>query len=56
MLTIDRALRDAKSAIDANFRVDRQHSVALVKAVDGADGDAVGVLAIRTRFANNVSH
>jgi len=38
------------------IRVDEQHLLVLVKAVDGTYHDAVCVLAVETRFSNHVSH
>src|SRR5438093_802935 len=52
----DRALRRALLAVDARFGVDEQHLLSFVKAVDGADDNAVGVLAAKARFGHNECH
>src|SRR5262249_39803089 len=36
--------------------MDRQHVLALVEAIDGADLDAIGVLALHAGFSDDVSH
>src|SRR6202020_1028116 len=46
----------AHAAIDALVRMDDQHVFALVKAIDGADLDAVGVFAFDAGFSDDVSH
>src|SRR5689334_25001574 len=51
-----RALRLAHAAVDALVRLDDEHVLALVEAVDGADLDAVHVLAADARFGDDVSH
>ena len=43
---LDRALGDAQRAVDALVGVDHQHVRAFAEAVDRADVDAVGVLAL----------
>src|SRR5438477_11764193 len=53
---IGRALGLADAAIDAFVRMDHQHVVALVEAVDGADLHAVHVLALDAVFGDDVSH
>src|SRR6266849_4180188 len=53
---VHRALGDAHGAIDAFVRVDHQHVRPLVEAIDGADIDAVGVLALDAAFGDDVSH
>ena len=53
---LDRAFRHARLAVDAVDRVDVQHHVVLVEALDRADGHAIGVLAVVARFANGVRH
>src|SRR5262249_59175726 len=52
----DGALRHARLAIDAIYRVDVQHHVILIKALDRTDDTAVGVLTVIARFANDVRH
>src|ERR1051325_1178361 len=47
------AFRDARLAIDAVARIDAEHRTVLVEALARADHDAIGVLAIEARFANN---
>src|SRR5258708_5476513 len=53
---IGRALGLADAAIDALVGMDHQHVVALVEAIDGADLDAVHVLALDAVFGDDVSH
>jgi hypothetical protein len=36
--------------------MDHQHVLALVEAIDGADLDAIGVLALDAGFGDDVSH
>lgn len=50
------AFTPACIAIDALFRVDVEHVVALAKAVAGANGYTIGILAAITRFGNHISH
>ena len=51
-----RAFRDADRAVDALIGIDDDKIGAFAEAVDGADIDAVGTLAVDAAFANNVSH
>src|SRR5581483_9878350 len=51
-----RTLGHACLAIDAIHGVDVEHHVVLIEALDRADDDAIGVLAIVTGFATGVSH
>src|ERR1051326_3383098 len=51
-----RALGLAHAAVDALVGMDDEHVVALVEAVDGADLDAVHVLALDAVFGDDVSH
>src|SRR5262245_46396275 len=51
-----RALRLAHAAVDALVGMDDEHVVALVEAVDGADLDAVHVLALDAVFGDDVGH
>src|SRR5688572_15902392 len=53
---LDRALGDAQRAVDALVGIDHQEIGALAEAVDGADVDAVGVLAPDARLGDDVSH
>src|SRR5712692_7035112 len=53
---VHRALGDAHGAIDAFVRVDHQHVRPLVEAIDGADIDAVGVLALDAALGDDTSH
>jgi len=53
---LDRALRNTGLAIDALFRMDIEHLLALVEAFDGADDNTVGISAANARLGNNVSH
>jgi hypothetical protein len=52
----DWAFRNAFLAVDARARVNVKHHVILIEAIDRADSDTIGVLAVKTRFANNVCH
>ena len=42
---VDRALGDAQPTVDAFFGINDQHVFAVAKGIDGADFDAVRVLA-----------
>ncbi len=53
---LHRTLRDTRPAVDAFFRIDVQHLLPFVEAVTGADGDAVGVFAPKTRLSNDHRH
>ena len=52
----DGAFGHARFAVDAIVRVDVQHHVVLVEALDGANDAAVRVLAIVATFRHDVSH
>ncbi len=47
--------RNTSLTVDAFVGVDVENQFALVETFDGADDDAIGVLAIEARFANDVS-
>jgi len=51
-----RAFRLAYAAIDAFVRVDYQHILALIEAVDGADFDAIHIFAADAGFGDNIGH
>src|SRR5688572_29430420 len=51
---LDRALGNARFAVDALVRVNVQHLLTLVEALHGANDDAIGVLAAEAWFANYV--
>src|SRR5262245_33934094 len=53
---LDRALRDARLAVDAVLRVDVEHHLVLVEALYRADDAAVGVLTVVARRGDDVSH
>src|SRR4030095_16615423 len=53
---LDRALRDARLAVDAVFRVDVEHHLVLVEALYRADDATVGVLAVVTGRGDDVGH
>jgi hypothetical protein len=53
---LDRALWNAGSAIDAFFRIDEQHRLALVKTFGRTNDYAVRVLAAETGFRDNHGH
>lgn len=53
---LDRALGNARLAIDAFIRMNVEDLVALVEAFDGANNNAVGVFATKARLSNHVSH
>src|SRR5260221_5817806 len=46
----------AYAAVDAFVRMDDQHVLTLVEAVDGADFNAVGIFAFDAGFSDDVSH
>lgn len=48
--------RDARVAIDAFTRMDHQEIWTFIKAVDRADGNAIGELALDTVVGNDVCH
>jgi hypothetical protein len=50
------ALGDAHRAVDALVGLDDQHVRPLAEAIDRADVDAVGVLALDAGFNDDVSH
>ena len=52
----DGAFWNAGFAVNALFRMDVEHRLAFVEALDGADDNAVGVLAVEAGFGNDVSH
>ncbi len=52
----DRAFWCASLAVDAMFRVDKQHLLALMEAFARANDDAVGVLAAKAGFGHNECH
>jgi hypothetical protein len=51
-----RAFRLANPTIDAFVRMDHQHVLALVEAINGANFDAIHVLAADTGFGDYVGH
>src|SRR3954465_11061321 len=53
---LDRALRLARAAVDALLRVDHEHPVRLVDAIDRTDVDAGLVLDVDARLADHVRH
>src|SRR5262249_29959256 len=53
---LDGALRHARLAVDAVGRVDVEHLLVLVEALDRANGNAIGVLAVVAGLANGVGH
>jgi hypothetical protein len=53
---LDRAFRLADAAIDALIRVDDQHVFALVKAIYGADFDAIHVFAFDAIVVDDIGH
>ena len=53
---IDRALGNADRAVDAFVRIDGEEIRALTEAVNGADINAIGVLAADAGFGNDVGH
>ncbi len=46
----------AHAAVDALVRVDDEHVLTLVEAIDRADFDAVGIFAFDAGFSDDVSH
>src|SRR5690606_40189738 len=53
---LDRAFRNADGAVDALVGIDDEHVRPLAEAVDGADIDAVGVLAATARIDDDGGH
>ena len=53
---LDGALALARIAVSALIRIDVELRIVLIKAIAGTNGDAVGVLAIVARLANDVGH
>src|SRR5262249_19615137 len=53
---LDGAHRYAAAAVDAVLRVDVQHHLVLIEALDRTNGHAVGVLAIVARLGDDVAH
>ena len=51
-----RAFGHARLAVDAFFRVDEGHRFPLVKAFDGANRHAIGVLAVEAGLGDHVRH
>jgi hypothetical protein len=51
-----RAFRLAYPAVDAFVRMDHQHVLPLVKAIDGANLDAIHVFALDAGLADNERH
>jgi hypothetical protein len=51
-----RALRNARLAVDAFFRVNVEHRFTLVKALHRAHDDAIRVFAVETRLGYDVGH
>jgi hypothetical protein len=52
----DWAFRNASLTIDALFGMDVQHLFPLIKALDRANYNAIGVSAANARLGNNVGH
>ena len=52
----DRAFRHAQGAVDALFGIDDEEVRPFMKAVHGADIDAIGVLALDTGFGDDIGH
>src|SRR5690242_15784803 len=53
---LGRAFRLADAAIDAFVGMNDEHVLALVEAIDGADFDAIHVLALDAGFGDDVGH
>jgi hypothetical protein len=53
---LDRALRNTGLAVDALIRMDIEHLCPFIEAIDRADNDTIGVLAVEARLGDNVSH
>ena len=51
-----RTFRNANPTIDAFVRMDDQHVLALVEAIDGAHLDTIGVLALDAGLSDDVGH
>jgi hypothetical protein len=52
----DRALGLAERAVDALLGIDHEHVWTFVEAIDGADFDAVGVLALDAALCDDEGH
>ncbi len=52
----NRAFRNAGFAVDAFIRVNEENRFAFVEALDRANNDAVGVLAVKAWFGDDMSH
>ena len=53
---LDRALRLANAAVDAFVRVNDEHVLAFIEAIDGTDLYAVGVFSLNALIVDDVSH
>jgi hypothetical protein len=53
---IDRTFRDTGLTVDTLVRVDVEHLLIFIEALDRTHGDTIGVLAPETRLADNMSH
>jgi hypothetical protein len=53
---LDGALRNARFAINAFFRMDVEYFLTFVETFHGADNDAIRVFTSETWFANNMGH
>jgi hypothetical protein len=53
---LDGAFRHAGFAVNALFRMDVEHRLPLVEALDGADDDAVSVFAVEAGLGDDMRH
>lgn len=53
---LNRALRFARSAIDALLRINHKHPAGLVDAIHGTNVDTGPILYVYARLSNDVSH
>jgi hypothetical protein len=53
---LDQTFRHARFTIDALSRIDVKHLIVLIETLRRTNGNAVGVLAITARLANDIGH
>ncbi len=53
---LDRTFRHTRFTVNAHLRIDVEHPVVLVEAITGTNGNAIGVLAVLTRFTDDIGH
>ena len=53
---VNRAFRFADAAVDAFVRMDDEHVLALVEAINRTDLNAIGVFALNAFFVHDIGH